>query len=1029
MGETDKTPLGSMEKEAESRRKREVLEKVGQVIASIKDAKHVDQVICALHSLALRLFPLDSHSLAGSINEQHREQLTSARLPDTHERDEWWQIFYKGPAFATLAKILLYDVAYDWLTCLPISARMHVYDVFFLRGQVIEVVQKLGPCLQWRGSSDDDNRSVHSNAERLLVLCLLDNMGVTQIARELSTYYQEDLAHEELKQITSRVVQLLTSIPDKAQAGTPNALSSHVFFKHITTQLLAGAQEWDKLLDGGDHIDKNKLSGVMLLMGEAFARISRRGSADVLLGVVVPEIHKHVQSFLPPNSDVPMDEAFQFTPGLRFWLKMMESIKDPYSLERMTEQLLKQLAAQNTGDIEAHWILWILFHQVFQQQASVRSMFLEKFLVWKVFPSNCLRWILHFAVFQCSPEKSSSVKSCNLRTLSETLQRLVMTWSKRDFVQSISIEQQAYITAALGLCLEKMSKEDLDATKDAMHCILEGVSCRLESADHLIRKMASSVALAFSKVIDPQNPLYLDNSCREEAIDWDFGLLTPEKRLLARPTDIDGNKGCSTTVAGKVLNTIAAASTHDNVTTKKKKLFGFEAVDPDEIIDPASLNNEVDSSKDDDDDDDNASETSESSNDSSLQPYDLSDDGADLKRNFSQLVDVIGALRKSDDADGVDQAIDVAEKLVRASPDELKFVASDLTRSLIQLRCSDSTIEGEEESAEEKRQKAIVALIVTCPHESLSTLNKLLYSPSLDVSQRLMILDVMTEAAQELANTRISRLKQRSNALVSSMGDEAWFMPKPIGSPGAGPWKEISTPGTPFNWSHGYERELPPKSGQIKRGKTRRWSLHSALPVNQLEWSQNKFPQYAAAFMLPAMEGFDKKRHGVDLLGRDFIVLGKFIYMLGVCMKCSAMHPEASILASPLLELLRSREISHHVEAYVRRSVLFTASCILISLHPSSVAAAVVEGDSELSKGLEWIRNWALHIAESDTDRECYTLAMTCLQLHAEMALQTSRVLESPESLHGSNKSSLPSNILRGAIKIPNLNGGILSAP
>lgn len=162
--------------------------------------------------------------------------------------------------------------------------------------------------------------------------------------------------------------------------------------------------------------------------------------------------------------------------------------------------------------------------------------------------------------------------------------------------------------------------------------------------------MASSVALAFSKVIDAQNPLYLDDSCREEAIDWDFGLLTPEKRLLARPTNTGGNKGCSTTVAGKVLNTIAADSTNDDMTSKKKKLFGFEAVDPDEIIDPASLNNEVDSSK---DDEDNASETSESSNDSSLQPYDLSDDRADLKRNFSQLVDVIGALRKSDDADGV----------------------------------------------------------------------------------------------------------------------------------------------------------------------------------------------------------------------------------------------------------------------------------------------------------------------------------------------------------------------------------------
>lgn len=55
-------------------------------------------------------------------------------------------------------------------------------------------------------------------------------MGVTQIARELSTYCREDLVHEELTQIISRVVQLLTSIPDKAQAGSPNALSSQYPF-------------------------------------------------------------------------------------------------------------------------------------------------------------------------------------------------------------------------------------------------------------------------------------------------------------------------------------------------------------------------------------------------------------------------------------------------------------------------------------------------------------------------------------------------------------------------------------------------------------------------------------------------------------------------------------------------------------------------------------------------------------------------------------------------------------------------------
>lgn len=119
--------------------------------------------------------------------------------------------------------------------------------------------------------------------------------------------------------------------------------------------------------------------------------------ADVLLSVVVPEIHKRVQSFLLQNSDIPIGEAFQSTPGLLFWLKMMESINDSYSLERMTEQLLKQLAARNTGDIEAHWILWILFHQVYQKQASIRLLIFTMHyydITWIPFPSVLKRLLI-----------------------------------------------------------------------------------------------------------------------------------------------------------------------------------------------------------------------------------------------------------------------------------------------------------------------------------------------------------------------------------------------------------------------------------------------------------------------------------------------------------------------------------------------------------------------------------------------------------------------------------------------------------
>lgn len=1010
------------------RRRREleptVLHKVGDVISAINEAKHVDQLICALHSLAVRLFPLDSSAFSGSIDEQYRDQVLRTEVPSSDERSDWWWVFYQGTAFPTLARVLLYEVASNWLACFPISAQKHVYDVFFVEGLATEVVQTLVPCLQHNGRDSLHVNTICSNAERLLVLCLFENDGILQMAREFGSSFQsEDSISERMKPAVSRVAQLMVSIPDKAPLGAPTSLSSHFFFKQIAIQLLAGVEEKSmKLHDEAASLDKNGMDGTFLFVGETFARICRRGSVDVLLGEVIPRILAHIRSFLQSNTDVIDADVFETNPGFLFWSKMMEAIKDPYAVERMSERILHYLATEQASDTEAYWTLWMLFHQIFYRQKSVRSMFIDKFLLWKVFPLCCLRWILQFAVLECPPGANSLTKGHNTRGLIDTVQHLVTVWSKQEFVQSAPIEQQTYITAAVGISLEKMSKEELDATKEVMHSILQGVSCRLESPDHLVRRMASSVALVFSKVVDPKNPLHLDDSCSGETIDWEFGLVTPDKGIQVASSSTEKGikeiENSTASVAGKELDSAVDGGAGNNLKDRDKKLSKFRFVDPDEIIDPAMLNDESTSGG---SDDDNASDNSESSNDSSLQPYDLSDDDTDLKKKFTQLVDVVGALRKSDDADGVERALDVAENLVRATPDELRHLTGDLVRTLVQVRCSDLTIEGEEESAEEKRQKALVALLVTCPFESLDALHKLLYSPNVDVSQRILVLDIMTDAAQELADTRTMKPKRQPGALISTISEtQPWFLPSSIGPPGAGSWKEMSGTGSLLNLSYSYERELPPKPNQVKRGKTRRWSLRlKNMPESQTEWSQNKFPLYAAAFMLPAMQGFDKRRHGVDLLARDFIVLGKLIYMLGVCMKCASMHPEASALASPLLDMLSSREVCYHKEAYVRRSVLFAASCVLMALHPSYVASALVEGNPELSKGLEWVRTWALNVADTDTDKDCYTMAMTCLQLHAEMALQASRALETSESTFKTKSIGLSSNMLKGEIKIP----------
>lgn len=70
-----------------------------------------------------------------------------------------------------------------------------------------------------------------------------------------------------------------------------------------------------------------------------------------------------------------------------------------------------------------------------------------------------------------------------------------------------------------------------------------------------------------------------------------------------------------------------------------------------------------------------------------------------------------------------------------------------------------------------------------------------------------------------------------------------------------------------------------------------------------------------------------------------------------------------------------SRAVCQHPEAYVRKAVLLAASSVLMALPPSYVASALVEGNAAISDGLEWVRKWALHVVESDSDRECYTVS------------------------------------------------------
>lgn len=171
---------------------------------------------------------------------------------------------------------------------------------------------------------------------------------------------------------------------------------------------------------------------------------------------------------------------------------------------------------------------------------------------------------------------------------------------------------------------------------------------RLENPGDLVRKMASSIAFMFSKVIDPKNLLYLDDSFTGNAIDWEFELQTAVGGVRPITSSMENGDGETKTSSSLTEVRDSSRRNKEKLNHKSKDIANFVLADPDEIVDLATLNCGTES-----DGDDNASVSSDNSSVTSLEPYDLLDDDKDLGKQFTHLVDVVGALRKTNDADGV----------------------------------------------------------------------------------------------------------------------------------------------------------------------------------------------------------------------------------------------------------------------------------------------------------------------------------------------------------------------------------------
>ncbi|CAN0453121.1 unnamed protein product [Ectocarpus sp. 12 AP-2014] len=137
--------------------------------------------------------------------------------------------------------------------------------------------------------------------------------------------------------------------------------------------------------------------------------------------------------------------------------------------------------------------------------------------------------------------------------------------------------------------------------------------------------------------------------------------------------------------------------------------------------------------------------------DDALEAYDLWDDQDDLAKvaepvYLDQLIEMLRSREKPDTADQHETALRCAEKLVRRNPPDLAHRAPELSRDLLYLEDSFDL-----ECFEARRSGALVATVAAAPESCALYLGSEVWGTGATEGTKLQILDVLVQAASELA--------------------------------------------------------------------------------------------------------------------------------------------------------------------------------------------------------------------------------------------------------------------------------------
>ncbi|EFA82729.1 Telomere length regulation protein [Heterostelium album PN500] len=557
------------------------------------------------------------------------------------------------------------------------------------------------------------------------------------------------------------------------------------------------------------------------------------------------------------------------------------------------------------------------------------------------------KYVQNYLLHLLSSIDNSILKIC--------LNNILKSWSDSYYIRHCTVEHHSSLTRSLIYFLKNTSVEQLEEYQ-VKPLFLKGIDVHLKSTIQNVNIEGMLLAEVFSSFIKSETPLLFDHLTSQErsSLNLDFNLNDDNNNNSTTETTTETTE--ATTIINKNSNKNKKQQEEED--RKKKIQMKLEKEfskydDPDMIVED----------NDDDDDEDGdidsitrVTEIDESSDgkqildsDDDLKPYNLEDDESDLKAVKKKLYlrDCMMEFQTNKHtAESWESALISIASIVWSNPDDLDELSESVTKSLLHL-----TNEYGVDNFEVVRHEALVALAVNSTKIVVKYLTDCFYQNTFSLGQRLEILSVLTDAAQELSGYKEEKAKQ--------MQDQQ----KQI--------HEKLAKNNPFILQQQNKQQQQQQSNIPTQfiGITRRWGVPTRP---KLQAKTNVFHQLSPMFFYPFLSKYDKvtQSYSIDLKGFDIFLLCRLIHALAVFVECSGNSLHTKDMAKELYKFIWP--LRYHTDISVRRAIIFSFSRIFYTISNDIIKIDYQDEIEELS-------SWLIDIANNDADKDCRVMSMGVL--------------------------------------------------